>query len=340
MSSETKLFITGGAGFMGSNFIQYILRKYPLYEVLNFDKLTYAGNLENLRDIESDPRYRFVKGDIADEKAVARAVEAFRPDVIINYAAETHVDRSIQSPKDFLVTDVMGTYTLLEAVREFSVPKFIQISTDEVYGGAQDRSTEETRFDPSSPYSAAKAGGDHMVMAYWKTFKTPVIRTHSCNFFGPYQYPEKLIPLFITNLLERKKVPLYRGGEHNVRNFIYTEDHCRAIDLIFHAGVLGEAYNISTGEEIENIAVARKILAAFGAGEYMIEFVPDRPGHDRRYSLDNSKLKKLGWAPVWSFDTALAETIRWYREHEAWWKPLKQGRNFKEHYEKQYQLEG
>ena len=174
---------------MGSNFIRYILRKYPLYEVLNFDKLTYAGNLENLRDIESDPRYRFVKGDIADEKAVARAVEAFRPDVIINYAAETHVDRSIQSPKDFLVTDVMGTYTLLEAVREFSVPKFIQISTDEVYGGAQDRSTEETRFDPSSPYSAAKAGGDHMVMAYWKTFKTPVIRTHSCNFFGPYQYP-------------------------------------------------------------------------------------------------------------------------------------------------------
>lgn len=320
---------------MGSNFIRYILQKYPQYEVLNFDKLTYAGNLTNLSDVEGNPRYRFVKGDICDEKAVSEAVESFKPDAIINYAAETHVDRSIQAPRDFLMTDVLGTYVLLEAVRTYSLSKFMQISTDEVYGGNQNKSTEETRFDPSSPYSASKAGGDLMVNAYWKTFKTPVIRTHSCNFFGPYQYPEKLIPLFITNLLEGEKVPVYRGGEHNVREFIYTEDHCRAIDRVLHHGVEGEVYNISTGHEYENIEVTRKILKACGADESMIAYVPDRPGHDARYSLESTKLRALGWEPQWSFDDALKATIAWYRTHDAWWKPLK-GDEFKKYYRTQY----
>ncbi len=323
---------------MGSNFIRFMLEKYPQYEILNFDKLTYAGNLENLRDVENDPRYHFTQGDIADEQAVNTAFAQYKPEVIINYAAETHVDRSIIAPKDFLITDVIGTYTLLEAVRAHQVPKFIQISTDEVYGGNQHKSTEETRFDPSSPYSASKAGGDLMVQAYWKTYKTPIIRTHSCNFIGPFQYPEKLIPLFVTNLLEGKKIPLYKGGEHNIREFIYTEDHCRAIDHLLHYGELGEVYNISSGDEIKNIEVTKKILHTLNAKEEMIEWVADRPGHDQRYSLDSSKIRELGWEPKWSFDEALHETIRWYQTHEDWWKPLKNGK-FLEYYQKQYKKE-
>ncbi|MFA4873242.1 MAG: dTDP-glucose 4,6-dehydratase [Patescibacteria group bacterium] len=331
-----RIFVTGGAGFMGSNFVHYLLGKYPGYEVLNFDKLTYAGNLENVRDLETDKRYQFIKGDIADEKAVRGAMEAFKPDAVINYAAETHVDRSIQAPRDFLFTDVIGTYTLLEAVREFNVTRFIQISTDEVYGSTtQGKFSEESSFNPSSPYSASKAGGDHMVMAYWRTYKAPVIRTHSCNNFGPFQYPEKIISLFITNILEGKKAPLYQGGEKNVREWIYVEDHCRAIDHILHYGELGEVYNIGSGDEIANIDLTKRLLQLLHVGEEMIEYVTDRPGHDYRYALDSNKLRELGWAPKWSFEEALAETVEWYKTHAIWWKKLK-NKDFDKYYKKQY----
>lgn len=336
MSSGMKILVTGGAGFMGSNCIRHLLREYPQYEILNFDKLTYAGNLENLRDVEKNPRYRFVQGDIADEKAVQGVGEEFQPDAVINYAAETHVDRSIQAPKDFLITDVIGTHTLLEAVRALKIPRFIQVSTDEVYGSIPHGTfNEESRFNPSSPYAASKAGGDLMVGAYWKTYKTPVIRTHSCNNFGPYHYPEKIIPLFITNLLEGLRVPLYKGGEENIREWIYVEDHCRAIDRILHYGETGEVYNIGTGDEVKNIDLTKRILHLLNKSEEEIEWMADRPGHDYRYALDSSKLSELGWAPRWSFDEALSETIRWYREHESWWKPLK-GKSFEEYYKKQY----
>ncbi|MEW6610772.1 MAG: dTDP-glucose 4,6-dehydratase [Patescibacteria group bacterium] len=332
-----RIFITGGAGFMGSNFIRYIFGTYPQYVVMNFDKLTYAGNLENVRDLDGDARYQFTKGDIADEKALKGAVAEFKPDAIINYAAETHVDRSIQTPKDFIMTDVIGTYTLLEAVREFHIPRFLQISTDEVYGSTvRGKFTEESPFNPSSPYSASKAGGDLMTMAYWKTYRTPIIRTHSCNNFGPYQFPEKIISLFITNILEAKKAPLYQGGERNVREWIYVEDHCRAIDHILHFGELGEVYNIGSGDEITNIELTKRLLHLLHAGEDLIEYVADRPGHDYRYALDSSKLRELGWAPKWSFDEALAETVEWYKEHEGWWKKLK-NKDFKKYYKQQYE---
>lgn len=329
-----KILVTGGAGFMGSNFVRYILSTYPAYEVVNLDKLTYAGNLENLKDVEDNPRYHFVKGDIADERAVADATKGV--DAIINYAAETHVDRSIMDPKAFILTDVLGTYTLLESVRKNSIPRYIQVSTDEVFGSLPDGAFHESSpFGPNSPYAASKAGGDHLCRAYVKTYGAPVIVTHSCNFFGPYQYPEKLLSLFITNLLEGKKVPLYGDGE-NVREWIYTEDHCRAIDMILHKGKGGEVYNIGTGDRFTNLALTRMILQALGKGEDMIERVKDRPGHDRRYAIDSEKIKKeLGWAPRYTFKDALTKTVQWYKENEAWWKPLKSG-EYLAYYKKQY----
>lgn len=318
---------------MGSNFIHYILKKYPDYEITNLDKLTYAGNPENLCDIETNSHYRFVKGDICDEKIVD--LLAKESDVIINYAAETHVDRSIMSPRDFAMTDVIGTQTLLETAKKYKHSRYIQISTDEVFGSIESgKFTEESPFLPNSPYAASKAGGDLICRAYAVTYKMPVIVTHSVNFVGPYQYPEKFIPLFITNLLENKKVPLYGAGG-NIREWIYTEDHCAAIDLILHQGVPGEVYNIGTGAEKTNLEITKNILKSLGKDESSIEFVKDRPAHDWRYSLDCSKLNALGWKPKYDFESALQETVEWYKKNETWWKPLKSG-EYKEYYEKQY----
>lgn len=328
--------ITGGAGFMGSNMIHYMLNTYPEYEILNFDKLTYAGNPENLKDIEGNERYTFVQGDIADEEAVNKVFEEFNPDVVVNYAAETHVDRSILDPKAFLITDIIGTYTLLEAIRKYGTKKMVQISTDEVFGSIEEgKFKEDDPFEPNSPYSASKAGGDHLCRAYWATYETPVVVTHSCNFYGPHQYPEKLIPLFITNLMEGKKVPVYAKGE-NVREWIYTQDHCRAVDRIMHDGKPGEVYNIGTGKEMKNIDITKIILDAFDVGEEMIEYVADRPGHDFRYAIDCTKLMdELEWKPETPFEEGMNQTIEWYKAHEDWWKPLKSG-EYLDYYKEQY----
>ncbi|MDP2586473.1 MAG: dTDP-glucose 4,6-dehydratase [Candidatus Komeilibacteria bacterium] len=332
-----NLLVTGGAGFAGSNFIRYILRKYPNYRIFNLDKLTYAGNLDNLKDIEGNANYKFIKGDIVDQRMVFKICRNNKIDAILNYAAETHVDRSILDPADFVKTDVIGTYNILEAVKEFKLQKFVQISTDEVYGSlTKGQFTEESPFLPNSPYSASKAGADLLCRSYVKTYKLPVVVTHSCNFYGPYQYPEKMIPLFVTNLMEGKKVPLYGKGE-NTREWIYVLDHCRAIDFLLHKGVNGEVYNIGTGVEKKNIQITQIFLAELGLDKKMIEFVKDRPGHDWRYAVNSNKLKKLGWSPEYDFDDAMRETIRWYQKNEWWWKKLKSGEYLK-YYKKQYGL--
>jgi len=330
-----KILVTGGAGFAGSNFIRHILKKYPNYQIINLDKLTYAGNLENLKDIEGNSNYQFVKGDIADQRMVFKIARNQRLDAIVNYAAETHVDRSILDPDAFVKTDVIGTYNLLEAVKQFSIPKMVQISTDEVYGSIEKgKFNESSPIEPNSPYSASKASGDLLCRAYSKTYNLPVIVTHSCNFYGPYQYPEKLIPLFITNLLEGKKVPVYGHGQ-NIREWIYVLDHCWAVDFLLHKGVLGEVYNIGSGVEKKNLDITNLILKELEVGKEMIEYVKDRPGHDWRYAIDFSKLKKLGWKPEYSFDEAIHETIRWYKNNEWWWKKLKSG-EYLEYYKRQY----
>ncbi len=330
-----KLLITGGAGFMGSNFIKYILKKHPDWQVVNLDKLTYCGNLENLKEVSQSSNYTFVKGDIANREDVERAI-GDGVDKIINYAAETHVDRSILEPDAFIKTDVFGTYTLLEAVKKYNVAQYIQISTDEVFGSIKEGSfSEESPFMPNSPYSASKAGGDHLCRAYFITYNLPVIITHSCNFYGPNQYPEKLIPLFITNLLERKKVPVYGKGDQ-VREWIFTEDHCRAVEFLMEKGRPGEVYNIGTGYEKQNIETTKFILNELGFDEDMIETVKDRPGHDVRYAINSQKLRGLGWKPEVDWEEGMRRTISWYKENEAWWKPLKSG-EFLEYYIKQYQ---
>ncbi len=329
-----KILVTGGAGFMGSNFIKYILKNHPDWQVVNLDKLTYAGNLTNLKEIENNKNYQFVKGDIAErgdvEKAIGQGV-----DKIINYAAETHVDRSILEPDAFIKTDVFGTFTLLEAARKYSVAQYIQISTDEVFGSIANGSFDETSpFEPNSPYAASKAGADHLCRAYFKTYSLNVIVTHFCNFYGPNQYPEKLIPLFVTNLLEGKKVPVYGQG-NQVREWIFTEDHCQAIDLIAQKGEAGEVYNIGTGYEKQNIEITRLILRELGCDETQIEYVKDRPGHDLRYALNSDKLRKLGWSPTLSFDEGLRRTISWYKDNREWWQKIKSG-EYLEYYKKQY----
>ena len=332
-----KLLITGGAGFMGSHFIKYILNKYPDYNVTNLDKLTYAGNLDNLVEVKDNPNYKFIKGDIAEQQDVERAI-GDGVDVIINYAAETHVDRSILEPRAFLETDIFGTYTLLEAVQAGRAKKMIQISTDEVFGmvhNMNDEFTEETKFDPSSPYSASKAGGDLMCSAYFRTYGTPVIVTHSCNFYGPNQYPEKIIPLFITNILEDMKVPLYGEGKQ-FREWIYTEDYCRAIDAILHKGKIGEVYNIGTKHRITNKDLTELIIKKLGKDESSIEKATDRPGHDFGYAVNSDKLiNELGWQPEVDFDQGLAKTIEWYKNNREWWEKIKSG-EYLAYYKKQY----
>ncbi len=330
-----RLLITGGAGFMGSNFIRYILNKYTDYEVVNVDKLTYSGNLENLKDLSDSRRYKFVKGDICDQSLIEENIKGV--DAVINYAAQTHVDRSIMDTSSFVKTDVLGLQNLLEESRKRAISKFIQISTDEVFGSIEEgKFKEDSSFMPNSPYAASKAGGDLLCRSYAITYKMPIIVTHSCNFFGPYHYPEKFIPLAIVNLVQGKKVPLYGDGQ-NVREWIYTEDHCRAIDAILHKGRLGEVYNISTEEQWCNIDVVRLILKIMGKGEDSVTYVKDRPGHDFRYALDAGKIKKdLLWRPSYKFKDALIETVDWFRNNGWWWRPIVESQDYKSYYEKQY----
>jgi len=319
---DMRLLVTGGAGFIGSNFIRHIIKKYPQNEIINLDKLTYAGNLDNLKDIENNSNYTFVKGDICDRKIVnelSKDVEA-----IVNFAAQSHVDRSIIDASDFIRTNIDGTYNLLEAAKRYSISRFVQISTDEVYGSIGKGSFKETdSLSPSSPYAASKAAADMQVYSYWVTFNLPVIVVRSCNNFGSYQYPEKIISLFITNALENKHLPLYGDGM-NVRDWLYVLDNCEAIDLVLHKGKKGEIYNIGGGNELKNIDLTKMVLNILGKPESLIQPVKDRPGHDRRYSLDCSKIRReLGWTPRFDFERALKETVKWYRDNQWWWKKLK-----------------
>ncbi len=316
------LLVTGGAGFIGSNFIRLFLERHPDARVTNLDKLTYAGNLENLRDIRNNPHYRFIHGDICDPDAVETAFSG-GIDAVVHFAAETHVDRSITDPSEFVRTNLLGTHLLLDAAIRHEPRRFIHISTDEVYGSIEHGSfTEKDNLNPSSPYSASKAGSDLLARSYFTTYGLPVVVTRCTNNFGPYQYPEKLIPFFATNLVDGKKVPVYGTGK-NVRDWLYVDDHCSAIDLILSKGKSGEVYNISGGNECSNLEIAHVILRELGKGDEMIEYVTDRAGHDLRYSLDCTKLKALGWKPAREFSEALRYTIRWYRENEWWWRPLK-----------------
>ena len=316
-----KLLISGGAGFIGSNLIRYILAKYPEYKIVNLDKLSYCGNLENLKDIKTNPNYSFIKGDICEPKIVDRVIRDV--DIVINMAAETHVDRSIADASSFIKTNVFGTYVLLEAARKRSIKLFLQISTDEAYGSIPEGSFKETdRLAPSSPYAASKAAADQLAGAYFTTYNLPIIITRSSNNFGPYQYPEKIIPLFITNLLEGKKVPLYGDGL-NRRDWLFVLDNCAAIDLVLHKGKVGEIYNIASGNELNNRELTDIILKKMSRPEDYIEYVTDRLGHDRRYSLDCSKLRALGWQPGYNFNDALGLTVDWYSNNQTWWQRLK-----------------
>jgi dTDP-glucose 4,6-dehydratase len=332
---KKRILVTGGCGFIGSNFVRLVLRERPQWEVVNLDKLTYAGRLENLQDVADDPRYRFIRGDICDPEAVREAMAGCQ--LAVNFAAETHVDRSLLGAAHFIETDVKGVMVLLEEARKVGLERFIQVSTDEVYGSiARGSFTEESVLNPRNPYAASKAGGDRMAYAYWATFGVPVIITRASNNYGPYQYPEKLIPLFVTNALRDEPLPLYGDGR-NVRDWLYVEDHCRALLFLLEHGQPGEVYNIAGGNERENIEVTRAVLRLLGKPESLIRFVADRPGHDRRYSLDASKLRRLGWQPQVSFEEGLERTVRWYVENTWWWQPIKDhDGEFRRYYQAQY----
>jgi dTDP-glucose 4,6-dehydratase len=315
-----RILVTGGAGFIGSNFVRHVLAGSDDH-VTVFDALTYAGNLDNLRGLDDDHRYTFVKGDITDRDAVAAALEGH--DTVVHFAAESHVDRSIASPDQFVRTNCDGTNVLCDVATRLGVGRFLQVSTDEVYGSIEAGSFAETdRVEPRSPYSASKAASDLIALAYQATYGLPVIVTRSSNNFGPYQYPEKILPLFITNLLDGQRVPLYGDGL-NVRDWCFVEDNCAAIDLVLRRGEVGEIYNIGAGNEMPNRAVTEAVLGLLRHDETMIEYVTDRLGHDRRYSIDTRKVRALGWAPTWEFAAALETTVSWYREHRWWWEPLK-----------------
>jgi len=315
-----KLFVTGAAGFIGSNYVRHVLGTTD-DEVTVYDALTYAGNLSSLADVADDPRYRFVQGDICDRASVAEAMAGH--DAVVHFAAESHVDRSIVDPDTFVRTNCLGTNVMCDVARQIGVERFLHISTDEVYGSIEEGSFVETdRLGPRSPYSSSKAGSDLIALSYEETYGLPVIVTRSSNNFGPYQYPEKVIPLFVTNLLDGTKVPLYGDGL-NVRDWIYVEDNCTGVDMVLRQGEIGEIYNIGGGNETTNRELTEKVLALCGAGDEMIEYVTDRLGHDRRYSIDCSKANALGWTPSRSLDEALAATVEWYRANRAWWEPLK-----------------
>jgi dTDP-glucose 4,6-dehydratase len=330
------LLVTGGAGFIGSNFIRHLLEKYPGAKIINLDKLTYAGNLDNLADVEKEPRYEFVRGDIRDRDLVREVLKKVQG--VVHFAAETHVDRSILDAGEFVLTDVYGTFVLLDALKSAPhIEFFLHVSTDEVYGSRQAGFFKETDpLNPSSPYSASKAGADRLAFAYHVTYGLPVIIVRPSNNFGPYQYPEKFIPLFVTNALEDKPLPLYGKGA-NVRDWLYVGDNCRAIDLLMRRGEPGEVYNIGAGNEVRNIHIAETICDLLGKPRDLITFVPDRLGHDLRYALDCGKLRALGWEPAAGFDAALASTVRWYREHDEWWRKIKdRSRDFQSFYETYY----
>jgi dTDP-glucose 4,6-dehydratase len=329
------VLVTGGCGFIGGNFVRYMVRSHN-YTVINVDKLTYAGNLENLSDIADHPRYEFVRGDIADT-ALMEGLASKGIDVVVNFAAESHVDRSIEEARIFIETNVLGTQVLLEATRKYGIPRFVQISTDEVYGslGSRGSFTETSPLAPNSPYSASKTAADLLVRAYHKTYGLDTVITRCSNNYGPYQFPEKLIPLMISNALEDKPLPVYGDGM-NVRDWIYVEDHCRAIDVIMHEGRGGEVYNIGANTELPNIEIVKIILNRLNKPESLITFVEDRPGHDRRYAIDSTKLRdELGWDTIYRFEEAIDLTIRWYVEHQEWWRKIKSG-EYLHYYERMY----
>ncbi|MBC7339110.1 MAG: dTDP-glucose 4,6-dehydratase [Firmicutes bacterium] len=331
-----RVLVTGGAGFIGSNFIRYCLRVYPDWYVVNFDKLTYAGNLENLAGID-EGRYSFVRGDIADPVAV-EAVFSQGFDVVVNFAAESHVDRSILDPAPFMRTNVLGTQVLLDAARSHGVVLLVQVSTDEVYGSLEECEppfTEDSPLAPNSPYAASKAAADMLARAWWNTYRVPVIITRCCNNFGPYQFPEKLIPLVITNAIQDLPIPVYGDGR-NIRDWIHVEDHCRAIAAVIERGSPGEIYNIGAGCEVRNIDLVRRILLLLGKSESLIQFVSDRPGHDRRYAIDASRIRReLGWVPTRPLAEALPEVIDWYVANEGWWRRVRSGA-YRDYYEAVY----
>jgi len=333
------LMVTGGAGFIGSNFVRYMLEKYADFSIVVYDKLTYAGNLDNLKDVAQKfaDRYVFVRGDICDADVVRDTIQTHDVDTIINFAAETHVDRSIMAPDAFIQTDVYGTYVLLEAAREFELERYHQISTDEVYGDVPEGSSKEAdHVAPRSPYAASKTSADLMVNAYHITYGLPVTITRGANNIGPYQYPEKVVPLFVTNALDNLPLPLYGDGMQ-VRDYQYVLDHCEAIDLVLHNGEIGGIYNVGTGTEMHNLDMTRLILKLLGKSESLIQPVRDRPGHDRRYALDVSKIRGLGWEPAHTCEEAIEKTIRWYVDNEWWWRPIKSGERYQEYYRQQYE---
>ncbi|ASA97025.1 dTDP-glucose 4,6-dehydratase [Anoxybacillus flavithermus] len=332
-----NLLVTGGAGFIGSNFVRYMLEKYPNYKLVNYDLLTYAGNLENLKDVENHPNYTFVKGDINNRELVDYLVKTHEIDVIVNFAAESHVDRSITDPDIFVKTNVLGTQALLDVAKANHIKKYVQISTDEVYGtlGETGYFTEETPLAPNSPYSASKAGGDLLVRAYHETYGLNVNITRCSNNYGPYHFPEKLIPLMITNALEGKELPIYGDGQ-NIRDWLHVKDHCAAIDLVIHKGRPGEVYNIGGHNERTNNEIVHLIVGKLGVSKDLITYVTDRPGHDRRYAIDPTKIMtELGWKPQYTFETGIVETIQWYIDNQEWWKNIKSG-EYMNYYQKQY----
>ncbi|GAB2670485.1 dTDP-glucose 4,6-dehydratase [Paenibacillus thermoaerophilus] len=321
-----KLLVTGGAGFIGSHFVRYMLGRYEQVSIVNLDLLTYAGHMDTLADAARDPRHVFVQGDIRDERLVGELLKEHQVDAIVNFAAETHVDRSIEEPGVFVRTNVLGTQKLLEAARALGVPRFVQISTDEVYGALGDTGlfTEDSLLAPNSPYSASKAGADLMARAYHRTYGMHVNITRCSNNYGPYQYPEKLIPLMIARAADDRPLPVYGAGDQ-VRDWLHVADHCAAVDLVLRRGAPGEIYNIGGHNERRNIEVVRAILRLMGKPESLIAHVPDRPGHDRRYAIDSAKLRALGWKPRLSFETGLAETVQWYLANESWWRAILNG---------------
>lgn len=331
-----KILVTGGSGFIGSNFVNYMVRNYPEYEILNLDALTYAGNLQNLKESEDKPNYRFVKGDITDRNFID-SLFTEKIDVVVNFAAESHVDRSITDPRIFVKTNIQGTQVLLDAAKKNDIKKYVQVSTDEVYGslGIVGYFTEDTPIAPNSPYSASKAGADLLVRSYYETFNLPVNITRCSNNYGPFHFPEKLIPLMIINALHDKPLPVYGDGQ-NVRDWLHVEDHCRAIDLVLHKGVNGEVYNVGGHNERTNIEVVKAILTQLGKPETLISFVEDRLGHDKRYAIDPTKLiNELGWEPIYTFETGLKQTIDWYLNNQSWWEEILTG-DYQAYYSKQY----
>ncbi|MEZ5965819.1 MAG: dTDP-glucose 4,6-dehydratase [Planctomycetota bacterium] len=332
----SKVLVTGGAGFIGSNFVRLLLERTE-HEVVNLDALTYAGNLENLTDVEKNPRYAFVRADITDRVEADAAFKAHRPDVVVHFAAESHVDRSILGADAFVTTNVLGTQILIDLARKWEVDRFVHVSTDEVYGtlGPTGKFREDTPLQPNSPYSATKTGSDLLVRAAFHTHGFPAVTTRCSNNYGPFQFPEKLIPLMIANALEGKKLPVYGDGK-NVRDWIYVTDHCEGVLAVMDKGEVGEVYNLGGEAEMENITVVRAILSALGKGDELIHYVKDRPGHDRRYAMDITKVQReLGWGPRHTFEQGLQATVRWYVDHRAWWERVRSGA-YQDYYEKQY----